>query len=111
MASHALSFSLFHARYLRGQFFKKNEKIFDITIISTIVLFAGVMLTIIAPSYDDNDIKNGEIWSQCKILEENAYNGTFSDNVNKLECHGIIKNIPVSHYNKAIEAYKRQVQK
>ncbi|EAN4970966.1 hypothetical protein EH030_20710 [Salmonella enterica] len=60
------------------------------------------------PTYDDDDVKNGEVWSQCKLLEENSYNGTFSENVNKIECKGLIKNIPISSYNKAIYAYKQR---
>ncbi|EHM4620406.1 hypothetical protein KGK29_004552 [Salmonella enterica] len=61
------------------------------------------------PTYDDDDILNGKTWSQCKMTEKNAYNGAFSENVNKLECHGIIYNIPVSDYYKAIEAYKKSI--
>lgn len=37
------------------------------------------------------------------------YNKTpFSENVNKIECKGLIKNIPISSYNKAIYAYKQR---
>lgn len=88
--------------------FKKNENLFNISIISTMALFAGIIITIITPTYDDDDVKNGEVWSQCKLLEENSYNGTFSENVNKIECKGLIKNIPISTYNKAIYAYKQR---
>lgn len=87
--------------------FKNNENLFNISIISTIALFAGIIITIITPTYDD-DVKNGEFWSQCTLLEENSYNGTFSENVNKIECKGLIKNIPISSYNKAIYAYKQR---
>ncbi|EPN9163532.1 hypothetical protein ACT4EA_004806 [Escherichia coli] len=88
--------------------FKKNERVFNITILSTIVLFAGTILTIITPTYDDDDIKNGETWSQCKLMEENSHNGSFSENVNKIECKGVIKNIPVSTYHKALYAYNKR---
>ncbi|MGD2832312.1 hypothetical protein ACP80N_18035 [Escherichia coli] len=83
---------------------KENEKIFDISGISA-VLFAGVFTSI--PTYNDEDIKAGEALAACKIVEENAYNGLFSDNVNKIDCDGIIKNIPVNTYNKLMYVYNK----
>lgn len=42
------------------------------------------------------------------IVEKNAYNGLFSDNVNKIDCDGIIKNIPVNTYNKHKNKFRAQ---
>lgn len=46
--------------------------------------------------------------SQCKLLEENNYNGIFSENTNKLDCNGVIKNVPISEYDKAINLPKKE---
>lgn len=86
---------------------KKNEKIFDISGISAVLCFAGVFTSILIPTYNDEDIKAGEALAACKIVEENAYNGLFSDNVNKIDCDGIIKNIPVNTYNKLMYVYNK----
>ncbi|MDF4140392.1 hypothetical protein P3504_21950, partial [Escherichia coli] len=63
--------------------------------------------SIMIPTYNDEDIKAGEALAACKIVEENAYNGLFSDNVNKIDCDGIIKNIPVNTYNKLMYVYNK----
>ncbi|HII1895570.1 TPA: hypothetical protein ACYZV4_004552 [Escherichia coli] len=86
---------------------KKNEKIFDISGILSVLFFTGIIISIMIPTYNDEDIKAGEVLSACKIVEENAYNGTFNENVNKINCDGVIKNIPVSTYNKLIYAYNK----
>lgn len=86
---------------------KKNEKIFDISGILSVLFFTGIIISIMIPTYNDEDIKAGEVLSACKIIEENAYNGTFNENVNKINCDGVIKNIPVSTYNKLIYAYNK----
>lgn len=90
---------------------KKNEKIFDISGILAVLCFAGVITSIFIPTYNDEDIKAGEALSACKIVEENAYNGAFNDNVNKIDCDGVIKNIPVSTYNKLIYAYNKSTSR
>lgn len=86
---------------------KKNEKIFDISGILSILFFTGIIISIMIPTYNDEDIKAGEVLSACKIVEENAYNGAFNDNVNKIDCDGVIKNIPVNTYNKLMYAYNK----
>ena len=93
--------------FIAFSIYKKNERFFDIAGVSAIVLFAAIIVIIFIPSYDDDDISDGRVLTQCKMIEVNAYNGQFSENVNKIECSGIIKNIPVSSYNKAIYAYKK----
>lgn len=85
--------------------YKKNERLFEISAISITFLLAALIVIILIPSYNDDDISDGRMLTQCKMIEQNAYNGSFSENVNKVECNGIIKNIPVSSYNKAMYAY------
>lgn len=87
---------------------KKNEKIFDISGILAVLFFSGIITSIMIPTYNDEDIKAGEALSACKIIEENAYNGAFNDNVNKIDCDGVIKNIPVNTYNKLMYAYNSE---
>ena len=58
-------------------------------------------------TYTYEIIKVCESLPACKIVEENAYNGLFSDNVNKIDCDGIIKNIPVNTYNKLMYVYNK----
>lgn len=91
--------------FIAFSIYKKNGRFFDIAAVSAILLFAILIVIIFIPSYDDDDISDGRVLSQCKMIEQNAYNGSFSENVNKIECNGIIKNIPVSSYNKALHAY------
>ncbi|MCY0603658.1 hypothetical protein [Klebsiella pneumoniae] len=88
---------------------KRNERIFDISGILAVLCFAGIITSIFIPTYNNDDIKAGKELSACKIVEENAYNGTFNDNVNKIDCDGVIKNIPVSTYNKLMYAYNKSL--
>ncbi|HFH1294496.1 TPA: hypothetical protein ACGHRD_000351 [Shigella sonnei] len=85
----------------------ENEKTFNISGILAVLCFSGVITSIMIPTYNDEDIKAGEALAACKIVEENAYNGLFSDNVNKIDCDGIIKNIPVNTYNKLMYVYNK----
>ncbi|HFE0682137.1 TPA: hypothetical protein ACF67T_004503 [Escherichia coli] len=85
----------------------ENEKTFNISGILAVLCFSGIITSIMIPTYNDEDIKAGEALAACKIVEENAYNGLFSDNVNKIDCDGIIKNIPVNTYNKLMYVYNK----
>ena len=85
----------------------ENEKTFNISGILAVLCFSGIITSIMIPTYNDEDIKAGEALDACKIVEENAYNGLFSDNVNKIDCDGIIKNIPVNTYNKLMYVYNK----
>ncbi|HGB0585176.1 TPA: hypothetical protein ACIT3H_004260 [Salmonella enterica subsp. enterica serovar Virchow] len=85
----------------------ENEKTFNISGILAVLCFSGIITSIMIPTYNDEDIKAGEALAACKIVEENAYNGLFSDNVNKIDCDGIIKNIPVNAYNKLMYVYNK----
>lgn len=42
----------------------------------------------------------------CRMIEENVDTGSFSENVNKLNCNGVIRNIPVSDYQNAMAVLK-----
>ncbi|HDP7352212.1 TPA: hypothetical protein P6484_004300 [Escherichia coli] len=60
------------------------------------------------PVYNDNDIIQGKALTQCRLVEENAPHGAFSEAVNKVNCGGVIKNIPVSDFNRFTYAYEKK---
>lgn len=74
------------------------------------VVIGGVQLLseIYSPVYTDQDISEAKMIANCKVREENIYHGLFARNTNKLDCNGIIKNISVNDYDKAIEISKEQ---
>ncbi|WP_064576016.1 hypothetical protein [Hafnia paralvei] len=87
---------------------KRKDTLFNYSALSVVVGFAMTLTIIIIPSYNDEDVSNGSNWSKCKIVEENAFNGSFSENVNKLNCNGTVKNISVSTYQKSLYAFEEQ---
>jgi len=56
----------------------------------------------------DNKVKLVEAKkiASCKLIEENINNGFFQSNTNKLDCDGVIRNIPVSEYDTLMEKLK-----
>ena len=67
----------------------------------------GFMALVNNISQNDNGITSlSKELPSCKMIEENVYNGSFSENVNRLSCNGVIKNIPVSDYNSAMALSK-----
>ena len=50
-----------------------------------------------------------EYLTQCKLIENNIYNGLFSVNTNKIECNGVIDNVNMDDYNTAVSAYKNSL--
>lgn len=89
-------------------FIKGKDALFTYSALSVVIGFATALVIIILPSYNDDDVSNGLSWSKCKLIEENAFNGSFSENVNKLDCDGRIINIPISVYRKSIMAFEVQ---
>ncbi len=87
---------------------KRKDTLLTYSALSVVVGFAMMLTLIIVPSYNDQDVSNGLNWSKCKIIEENAFHGSFSENVNKLSCNGMVKNIPISIYQKSLYAFKEQ---
>lgn len=87
---------------------KRKDTLFTYSALSIVFGFAITLTLIVVPSYNDEDVSNGLNWSKCKIIEENAFNGSFSENVNKLSCDGMVKNIPVSIYQKSLYAFEEQ---
>lgn len=70
--------------------------------LAAIVGLAGMITTLImAVSMDD--LEMGKHWkTECKLLEVNVETGTFSDPVNKLDCSGVIINVPAKSYYRYI---------
>jgi hypothetical protein len=87
---------------------KGKDALFTYSALSVVIGFFTVLVIIILPSYNDDDVSNGLSWSKCKLIEENAFNGSFSENVNKLDCDGRIINIPISVYRQSIMAFEIQ---
>ncbi|WP_058914090.1 hypothetical protein [Entomohabitans teleogrylli] len=70
-------------------------------IYSGFVAIAGFcgMLVLSIHSFTMEELEAGRHWNNdCKLLEANIPTGTFTDSVNKLDCAGIIINVPVSQY-------------
>lgn len=70
------------------------------SLVMLVVFIASLITVFLLPTYNDEDVKYGEKLSSCKMIEENAFNGSFNENVNKIDCDGVITNIPVSTYQK-----------
>lgn len=73
----------------------------------TLVVFASQSFTM-----DELDV--GRYWkNDCKLLEVNIPTGAFTEPVNKLECAGVIVNVPVAQYEEYIlqwELYKDKMK-
>ncbi|APJ79944.1 hypothetical protein [Escherichia coli] len=73
----------------------------------TLVVFASQSFTM-----DELDV--GRYWkNDCKFLEVNIPTGAFTEPVNKLECAGVIVNVPVAQYEEYIrqwELYKAKMK-
>lgn len=70
-------------------------------IYSGFVAIAGFcgMLVLSIHSFTMEDLEAGRHWKHdCQLLEVNIPTGTFTDSVNKLDCAGIIINVPVPQY-------------
>lgn len=73
----------------------------------TLVVFASQSFTM-----DELDV--GRHWkNDCKLLEVNIPTGAFTEPVNKLDCAGVIVNVPVAQYeeyNRQWELYKAKMK-
>ncbi|EPU1046034.1 hypothetical protein ACVUNM_004046 [Raoultella ornithinolytica] len=71
----------------------------------------GGTITILTMTVSRDDLEVGRHWkTECRLMEENIQTGVFLDPVNKLDCAGIIINIPSGQYYRYIsewELYKR----
>lgn len=78
------------------------------SLVILVVFIASLITVFLLPTYNDEDEKYGEKLSSCRMIEENAFNGSLNENVNKIDCDGVITNIPVSTYQKMIYAYQEK---
>ncbi|WP_241576734.1 hypothetical protein [Rosenbergiella collisarenosi] len=83
--------------------------LFDEFGFGAVMILAGIVLFFgneIIDSLDDptpQQIEDARALSKCKLIEENIPHGYFSSNTNRLNCNGVIKNIPTSDYNQSME--------
>lgn len=70
------------------------------------VAFA-ILVVFTSESFTMDELEAGRHWkNDCKLLEVNIPTGTFTDSVNKLDCAGIIINVPVSQYDAYISQWE-----
>lgn len=66
--------------------------------LAAIVGLAG-MFTILIMTVSMDDLETGKHWkTECLLMEVNIQAGTFSEPVNKLDCAGVILNVPAKSY-------------
>ncbi|VUS88098.1 hypothetical protein SB6424_05478 [Klebsiella pasteurii] len=81
----------------------------DTFIYSALIASVGFcgMFVISIHSFTMDELEAGRHWkNDCKLLEVNIPTGTFTDSVNKLDCAGIIINVPVSQYDEYISQWE-----
>ena len=49
------------------------------------------------------EISQAKQLTSCRMIEENINNGFLSENTNKLDCGGVIRNVSVSDYQHALD--------
>lgn len=87
----------------------KGEHLLDGSLLLAAISFSALLVMYgSVPVYNDNDIIQGKALTQCRLVEENALPGAFSEAVNKVNCDGVIKNIPVSDFNRFTYAYEKR---
>ncbi|MEQ5736403.1 hypothetical protein ABN362_22335 [Providencia alcalifaciens] len=103
---------LFYAYTIYGAVRSKsydNQEIGDwesaylfITYVTNVLIM--VVLFALTSSYIEN-VKAGEEYSKCTLIEENINNGVFSANTNKIKCNSTIINVDMEKYNSGIKEY------
>jgi len=89
-------------------FLGKREQPTFLRIGVLIPLIVGVFFLTYPKQQEMADKNNNKTLSEakkiasCKLIEENINNGLFQENTNKLDCNGVIKNIPVGKYDEYI---------
>lgn len=90
---------LFSSNSLIRKYFPISLNMISVVFFLFLVLFYSAV-----PTYDDNDVENGALWSKCQLIEENFY----GDKIKKLNCDGVIMNIPSTLYSKSVYAYTQE---
>lgn len=84
-----------------------SDKLFIVSgvLVSAIMLFSFILKN----SQPDVEslIKSGRYWkNDCQLLEVNIQTGSFTSPVNKLDCAGIIINVPRLQYDEYIHQWE-----
>lgn len=89
----------FNLRVNRGHTFVFSALIALIGLVTVVVFTSG--------SFSMDELEAGRHWkNDCKLLEVNIPTGTFTDTVNKLECAGVIINVPRIQYDEYIHQWE-----
>lgn len=76
-----------------------RANVFFFSAFMAVVAFS-ILIVFTSESFTMDELEAGKHWeNDCKLLEVNIPTGTFTEPVNKLDCAGIIINVPVSQYN------------
>jgi len=81
----------------------------NIFAISTIIAFVGLIgLVVFTPqTFSLDELETGRHWeNDCKLIEVNIPTGTFTDSINKLNCAGVIINVPANTFNAYTSQWK-----
>lgn len=71
------------------------------------VLAFAMLIVFTSRSFTMDDLEAGRHWKDdCHLLEVNIPTGTFTDSINKLDCAGVIINVPVSQYDEYIRQWE-----
>lgn len=64
-------------------------------------------ITILTMTVSQDGLEVGRHWkTECRLMEANIQTGAFSDRVNKLDCAGIIINVPSGQYYRYISEWE-----
>lgn len=71
------------------------------------VVGLGGIITILIMTVSQDALEVGRHWkTECRLKEANIQTGAFSDRVNKLDCAGIIINVPSAQYYRYISEWE-----
>lgn len=83
-----------------------RANLFFFSALMAVVAFA-MLIVFTSQSFTMDDLEAGRHWkNDCKLLEVNIPTGTFTDSVNKLDCAGVIINVPVYQYDEYIRQWE-----
>lgn len=83
-----------------------RANLFCFSALMAVVAFA-MLIVFTSRSFTMDELEAGKHWkNDCKLLEVNIPTGTFTDSVNKLDCAGIIINIPKVQYDEYIRQWE-----
>ena len=87
-----------------------RANVFFFSALMAVVAFV-ILIVFTSQSFTMDELEAGKHWkNDCKLLEVNIPTGIFTEPVNKLDCAGVIINIPKVQYDEYIrqwELYKR----